>query len=145
MPVLPRNWTTLIDTVHSGAVWRLRCMNVDFSAVDDDTFLVAIGCRGLKSLCVGLSVVPLGMVSDDLIRSGAANCLLELCFATNSSDTRLSLSDDALLDFCFPVGASIREPSRRLELAGTGITDMFLAKFFQVIRLAGRLKPQAFL
>lgn len=130
--LLPDQWTTLIDAIRRGAVRRLRCSSVDLCALDEDTFLAAIGSGGLQSLVILESVFPSGFVTDALLRASGAKGVLELAFVQNKSDTPHILSDEAVLDFCFAVHAAPGEKSRCLELEGSGITQMFLKKFFEV-------------
>jgi hypothetical protein len=107
MTLSPDHWTMLTDAIRSGAVKFLHFCGVDFSALYDDAFLIAVGCRGLQSLVVCRSVVPSGFVTDDLIRHSVAQDLLQLWFSANESDAPHSLSDEAVLDFFFPAGAVV--------------------------------------
>lgn len=124
--------TMLIEATRFGAVRFLVFSCVDFSAFDDDVFHIVLGCRGLQSLGVQWSVVPGGYVTDALIRSGAAKGLLELhVFTKIKRDTLYILSDDAVLDFFFRAGDALGRQSLSLSLRGTGLTDMFISKFFE--------------
>lgn len=64
-----------MHSVRIGSVRRLCFKFVDFSALDDDAFLVAAGCRGLQTLMVQWSVIPSGFVTDDLLLFVAAQGL----------------------------------------------------------------------
>lgn len=130
MPLCPSHWTTLFSAIRSGAVRRMSFYGVNFSALNDDAFLAAIGCRGLQSLTIESSYVPSGCFTDDLVRSSYAKRLLQLQFSENNKSHRLS--DDAVLDFYLPTDASPGGQSRCFILEGSGVTDLFLAKCFEV-------------
>ncbi|KAH7710491.1 hypothetical protein AAVH_22229 [Aphelenchoides avenae] len=132
MPLCPSHWTTLFSAIRSGAVRRMSFYGVNFSALNDDAFLAAIGCRGLQSLTIESSYVPSGCFTDDLVRSSYAKRLLQLQFSENNKSHRLS--DDAVLDFYLPTDASPGGQSRCFILEGSGVTDLFLAKCFERLR-----------
>lgn len=132
MALFPGHWATLIDAIRIGAVKCLLFAGVDISALADDAFLAAVACRGLKSLVVQRSVLASGFSMDELIRFSAPKCLTQLSFHENKSDAPHSLSEDAVLDFCFPPDAAPGRHSRTLVREGSGITDLFLTKFFEV-------------
>lgn len=130
--LLPNRFTTLVEGKRSGAVRRFYARRTDFSALDGDAFLAVVGCRGLQSFQAQRSVFPSGCVVDDLIRSCAANGVLELHFRENRCEPALRFSDDAVLDFCYQTNAApVRRPIS-LELDVIGVSDLFLAKFFEV-------------
>ncbi|KAH7697800.1 hypothetical protein AAVH_35114, partial [Aphelenchoides avenae] len=124
-------WATLLDAMRAGSVQSLHCRRVDFGALDDDAFLLAVRCRGLQSIRVRDCVVPSGLVTDDLIRSSIANGLRQLRFSGIKTDAPHAFSEDALLDFFFETGATPKGRKRNLELQGYGITDTFVRKFFE--------------
>lgn len=132
MTLLPDHWATLIDAIRSGAVRRLTFDDVDFSTLADNAFQAAVACRGLQSFKVRWSFLPSGFVADDLIRISVARGFLRLKLFENQCDIPQNISDDAVLDFFFRVDAPVGGQSRSLSLAGTGLTDMFLKKFFDV-------------
>lgn len=124
------HWRVLVDAIRSGAVQRLEFCGIDFRALPDDALLVAVGCRGLRSLEVIHSFAPSDFVTDDLIRSSLAKGLLELCIYGNASDSPHIISEDAVMDVYFPAALGIQ--SLTLKLNGFWLTDMFLRKFFEV-------------
>lgn len=133
MTLLPDNWSALIDAIRSGAVRRLKCSCVDFSALRKDAFLLAVGCRGLRSLDIQRSVVLSGFITDKLIRASAANGVLELTFCKNKTDAPQTFSEEAVMDFFGSVDAAAPgEAPLCLTLPGSGVTDMFLSRFFEV-------------
>lgn len=111
---------------------RLHFNRIDFSALDDGAFLDAVECRGLQSLIVQESTFPSGFVADDLIRSSAAKGLLELWLRGNSNTTPHRHSEGAILDFFFRADEAPEAQPRELTLEGSGVTDSFLTKFFEV-------------
>lgn len=72
----PDHWSTLVNAVRCGAIRSLWFISVDFSELDNDVFLIAVGVCGLRSLMVERSVVPGGFVADDLIRKMLARTSL---------------------------------------------------------------------
>ncbi|KAH7698752.1 hypothetical protein AAVH_34150, partial [Aphelenchoides avenae] len=121
--------TPLMDALRSGAVRSLEFFRVDFSALNNDAFVMAVGCRGLQSIEVDRSVVPSGFITDELLRISAANGVLKLGFCQNKSSEPHRLSEDAILDFFFRADAVSGQLSLRLLLDGSGVTEMFLTKF----------------
>ncbi|KAH7708100.1 hypothetical protein AAVH_24653 [Aphelenchoides avenae] len=115
-------------------VQNIYLRRVDFSALDADAFVVAVGCRGVQSLTVRGSFIPSGLVTDALLRSCAASGLVDLRFFENESDAPHRFSEDALLDFFFAAGASTKGRHRNLELQGEGITATFVRKLFERLR-----------
>ncbi|KAH7700952.1 hypothetical protein AAVH_31925 [Aphelenchoides avenae] len=138
MTLLPHHWTALINATRSGAIRRLGFNGVDFTALDDDAFLAAIGCRGLKTLEVRECVIRSGFVTDELVRSSVAKGFSELSLWGNKSDSPHRLSDDALMDFFLPLDVAAGRAD--LVLEGTGVTDMFFTKFIQRLR-SGQVRP----
>ncbi|KAH7684434.1 hypothetical protein AAVH_41058, partial [Aphelenchoides avenae] len=132
MTLLPDQWTTLTDAIRKGAVERLHFSRIEFSALDNDALLVAVGCRGLESLGVRRSVVPRGFVTDDLLRSSVAQGLLELSIYDNVSDLPHRISDDVFLDLYCPSDAAPATQPLSLDLEGSGLTEKFMQKFFEV-------------
>lgn len=129
MAPVPDHWTTLVHAIRGGTVRDFHFSQVDFSALDDDAFLVAICLHGLQSIALWTCVVPSGFVTDDLLRSGIAKGLVDLRFVVTKIDR---LSEDAILDFCFPGDAVPGGRSQCLVLEGSGVTDMFVKNFFEV-------------
>lgn len=101
--LLPDHWTTLIDAIRAGVVRYLHFSGIDFAALAEDALLVAVRCRGLQSLEVEGNVIPKGFVTDDRV-----------------------------LDLFFSSDATLQGQSLDLSLPGTGITDTFVKKFFEV-------------
>lgn len=132
MSILPLHWTTLIDAIRSGAVRQLQLSGVDIGALESDAILVAVGCRGLQSLEIGESVLPSGFGMDDLLRCGVARGVPDLSLYENDGDAPHGLSDNGVLDFCFPVDAAPEERSLHLNVESSGVTNMFFAKFVEV-------------
>lgn len=130
--LFPRHWTTLFDAICQGAVQRLGFGGIDFSALADDVFMIAVSCRGLQSLVVKYSVVPSRLVTDALIRSSVAKGLARLWLIDNKLDSSIRLSDDAVLDFCFPADATAKGQAGSLMLDGSAVTDIFITKLFEV-------------
>lgn len=118
---------------------------MDFSALDADAFLVAVGCRGLKTLLLRGSVLPNGFGTDDLIRSSVAQGVFQLA-AEDNSDAPRTLSDDVVLDFFFRADAVPARESLDLVLDGYGVNDMFLTRFFEVstflVRVCSRYRSR---
>lgn len=83
---------------------RFDFANVDFSALNDDAFIVAASCRGLEALHAGSCVVPSRLLTDRAIRACPANGGLELDFFANTSGGPYAVSEDAILDFLLPRG-----------------------------------------
>lgn len=128
------HWTTIMDGFCSGVVRRLRLFCIDFGALVDDAFLVIADCRGLQTLEVERSVVPSDFASDGLIRASVAKGLLRLrlWFLKSNSDAPYTFSDGAILDFFFRADVAPAGQSLSLVLEGTGLTDRFVTKFFEV-------------
>lgn len=151
------HWTTLMDAVRSGAVRRIECQRVDFTALSNAAFLTAVGCPGLVGLEVIWSVVPGSFVTDDLLRSSIAKGVRQLSVMENKRDsphrsmTLHRFSEDAILDFFFRTKDAPSGGQRfTLELYGSGVTDAFLSKFLDVsssvlrARFPVMFKPTAF-
>lgn len=126
------HWTTLIDAIGCGAVRHLCFNGIDFSTVDSNAFLVAVGCRGLERLSVKESVLPCAFVTDDLLRASVAKGLSVLCCFDNNSDAPQRLSEDAVLDFFFRADAVPRGNDPHLALDGYAVTEMFFTKLIEV-------------
>lgn len=126
------HWTTLTDAVSNGAVRRLHFNYADLRALKTDALLVAVAFRGLQSLVIRLSVVPSSLVTDALIHSSTLNGLLELSLLCNSSDPTPRFSEDALLNFYFTAGVAPAGQPPQIRLEGTGITESFVVKLFEV-------------
>ncbi|KAH7702912.1 hypothetical protein AAVH_29924 [Aphelenchoides avenae] len=108
-------------------------------------FLAAVGCRGLKSFAVGGSVVPSGFITDALLRASVANNVLQPSLFGIGIEMPVGPSDDAILDFCFSPYTAPGGQCRSLMIEYSGITDLFLTKFFKRlqsgdVRPAGNLK-----
>lgn len=103
--------------------------------------MVALGCRDLQSLDVHESIVRSGFVTDDLLRASLAKGLFRIRFSDNNSDAPHSLSEDHVMDVCFPADAAPGGLPRNIQLEGTG----FLTKFIEVSIYGGVLKKQVFL
>lgn len=131
MSILPDNWTTVLDAISSGAVQCFHFAGVNFSALSEDAFLIAVGRRGLQALVVRHSAISGKCVTDDLIRASAAKGLRRLIF-NNNADAPPRFSEDAILDFFFRADAAQGGQWLSLELTGSGFTQMFLFKFFEV-------------
>ncbi|KAH7715084.1 hypothetical protein AAVH_17512 [Aphelenchoides avenae] len=116
--------------MRNGGVQLLQFFSVNFIALGDDALLDAVGWRGLKLLVVERCIVPSRLVTDGLLR--AAQGLRRLRIRKNESDTPHMLSDDAVKDFFFLESAPSPGQWPDLEFEGTGLTDMFLAKVFEV-------------
>lgn len=133
LKLFPYHWASLIDGLRSGAVRNLRFYSVDLSALDDDAFLDALGCRGLLSLVVERSDVPSGFAVDVLVPTSVAKGLTELSLRGNKSDTPPSVSEDIVLGFFFRADAGQGRQTFDLKLEGSGVTEKFLAHFFKVL------------
>ncbi|KAH7703380.1 hypothetical protein AAVH_29446, partial [Aphelenchoides avenae] len=131
MALSPDHWTTFIDSICIGAVQHLTFNSVDFTALSNHAFLVAVRSRGLLSFAVERSIVPSSFVTDDLIRSCVAKGLLSLWFSKNKSNTPHALSEHAVLDFFFPADAASARQHRHLRLENLKVTDKFLINFFE--------------
>ncbi|KAH7673102.1 hypothetical protein AAVH_42419, partial [Aphelenchoides avenae] len=133
MTISPDQWTTFIEALRNGAVQLLHFIDVDFSALDSDVLLLAVGCRGLQSIRIHGSIVPSGFVLDDLIRSSVANGLRQLWFFESRSDAPHGLSENATVDFIFRANTAQRRQQDPilLMLEGPQVTETFLTKFFK--------------
>lgn len=132
MTLLPDYWITFIDAIRSGAVRFLHFRRVDFSALNDGALMVLVGCRGLQSLTVDYSVVPVGFVRDDLIRASVAKGFPELHLSKNTNGTPHRISEDATLGFFFPADSARARQAIKLRIEGSRITDTFFTKFVEV-------------
>lgn len=133
MTLLPDHWRTFVDSMRGGAIRDLGCRGIDFSALDDDALMVAVGFRGLRSLLVYRSIFSSRFVTDDLIRASVANSLSSLTFSDNTGvDSPLRFSQDAVLDFFFRAYTPFESRSYYLSLDGSGVTDTFLVRLFDV-------------
>lgn len=133
MTLVPHQWTTLSNAMLGCAVRRLSIRRVDFSALDKDMFLIAVGCHGLQSLDVQDNVVHSDFVTDGLIRSCVANGLGQLCIYDNDNDSPHTIV--SVLDFFFLADTAACGSTRSLKLEGFGITHVFLTKFLEVSTL----------
>lgn len=131
MPLRSDQWTTLLDTIRTGAVHRHTFSSVDLSALNADAFQRAVDYRDLISVEIRVSVVPSSFVTDELIRSCVAKGVRQLWSSGNRNHTPPTISDDAVTDFFFPVNAAPGQ-HRDLMLEAFGVTEMFAAKFFEV-------------
>lgn len=130
MSLSPGHWKTLVEAMCIGAVQSLAFSSTDFSALNNDTFLVALRCRGLRSLSAERSIVPSSFVTDNLLRSSVTKGLLTVWFSKNKSDTPHPLSEDAVIDFFFSADTASARQHRYLNLENFGATDRFLINFF---------------
>lgn len=122
----------IADAFRSCPVERLQLEAFDFSALSDGSFLTAATCRGLQSLWVRGSIVPLGFVSDDLLRLCAANGVFDLKCIEDENEQPHVLSEDVILDFCFPSNALPDGQQHRLVPYDFEASDAFVASFFEV-------------
>lgn len=139
MTLAPRHWATLIEAFRRCALRRLQFLSIDFSGLDADAFLAAVGCRGLRLLTVRESVFPNGFMTDDLIRASAARGLFELVMNGNTTDSPHGQSEEAVLDFFLSADPATAS-HRSLVLDGSRINDMFLTKLFEVKKRMSRMR-----
>lgn len=131
--VYPDHWSKLLDAVRGSAVPRLHLSGVDFSALGDEALLVALGCRDLHSLVIRRSYIASNyFITDELLRSCGAKGVRELNIVENHRDTPPKISEDAILDFCFPASTASEDQKLNLVLEDSDVTGMFVARFFEV-------------
>lgn len=124
--VSPRQWADLTQIFSSGAVRHLLFVYVDLSALDDSAFVDAVRCRELGVSWCG---VRGKLLSDDVLRSCAASGVIDLHVCANKSGGEHTVSEEALMDFCFPPNG----PTRAVSFDNLATTsDTFALKFIEV-------------
>ncbi|KAH7703236.1 hypothetical protein AAVH_29597, partial [Aphelenchoides avenae] len=122
--VPPRQWSDLTQIFRSGAARHLQFWFTDLSLLGNNAFLEAMRCRELEVIHCGFRG---GLLSDDVLRSCAANGVLELEIRANNTEEEYAVSEDALLEYCFPQSG----PSRMLHVDNLPVSDTFAAKFLE--------------
>ncbi|KAH7694832.1 hypothetical protein AAVH_38116 [Aphelenchoides avenae] len=137
--VPPRQWSVLTQIFRSGAARHLQFWSTDLSLLDDNAFVDAVRCGRLE---VNDCDSQGRLLSDDLLRSCAANGVIELEMWGFLAEEEYAVSEDALLEYCFPPSG----PSRFLEVNNLAVSDTFAAKFFERLLAPGRTSgPRGFL
>ncbi|KAH7699854.1 hypothetical protein AAVH_33038 [Aphelenchoides avenae] len=129
--VSPRQWTDLTNILRSGAAPHLLFEYMDLSILPDNALVDTARCRKLE---VSWCDVRGRLLSDDVLRSCAANGVIELTVWANKSEDEHTVSEEALLDFCFPQNG----PSRRVAFDNLPTpSDTFAVRFFQRLLAPG--------
>ncbi|KAH7712329.1 hypothetical protein AAVH_20336 [Aphelenchoides avenae] len=130
--VLPSQWTDLTNIFRSGAARHLQFWSTDLSLLGDNAFVDGVRCRRLQ---VTFCRFRGGLFSDDMLRSCAANGVVELdMWANKTEEEEYAASEDALLEYCLPASGA----SRVLRVDNLPVSDTFAAKFLERLLAPGR-------
>ncbi|KAH7712330.1 hypothetical protein AAVH_20337 [Aphelenchoides avenae] len=135
--VSQRQWTDLSNVFRSGAARYLDLSIADLSVLGDNAFVDAVRCRKLQVILCGFRG---RLLSDDVLRWCAANGVLELAMWGNKCEDEHMLSEDCILEFCFPPNGM----RRTLSVSNlTRASDTFAVKFIErlLVPRAGKSRP----
>lgn len=129
------DWRLLLNSFANGHVGRVDISNVDLRALSDRALFDLTTSSGLAELHIRFCVVPASFVQDAFLRHCQSASVRLLSISRNDilDGDVFSLSEDGVLEFCFPNQAMPNAPHRRwLNLDCFRVSPLFLKKLLQV-------------
>lgn len=134
LSITSENWTTLMDCIGFGAVMEIQLFGANVANVTADAFVDITTRPGLKQLKIRSCKIPSGHVTGELLRSCVENEVDHLDISENliMEGAYFRITEDDLLDFCFPIDGQHRDAKRLLDFEGCRTSNAFLSKLFKV-------------
>lgn len=115
---------------------RITLQAIDFTEFPATIFhdLLKRVHDGTEELTFEFSRIPHAFITDAFIRDCLSKGIRSLRISSNSirGGKYLSVSEKAVLDFCFPTESTHGGPQRSLEVSDCRLSSTFLHNFFQV-------------